>query len=102
MAAQREGEFGAWDADIARRYLEGDDTWKKDPEWEHFDIEGVEEEEDGSLGFFDGLGLRQVISELEKNDIEVRVEAQENGFNIFTTPAKALLARQVIADLFPA
>ena len=88
-------------ADITRRYVDGDDTWKEEFEWVHISSDEVAEEEDGSLGFFDGLGLRKVISELETNNIEVRVEHQENGFMVFTTPEKARPARQLIAELFP-
>lgn len=89
-------------ADITRRYVDGDDTWKEELEWVPLSSDEAEvEEEDGSLGFFDGLGLRKVISELERNHIEVRVEHQQDGFMVFTTPEKARRAKRLIAELFP-
>ncbi len=86
-------------AQIANRYASGDSGWKDAQHWEHVII--AEGEEPGSLGFFDGVGLKQVISELERNDLDVRVEPLNHGFMVFTTEEHATKAKQLIAEMFP-
>ncbi len=87
-------------AAIANRFLEGDMSWRTHPDWKVWEIEEAVPEEDGCLGYFDGVGLRHVLRALESAEIEVRLERIENGFTVWVPPENGKAARGIVAELF--
>lgn len=86
-------------SEIANRYRRGAGNWKDLCEWDYH--EPLEEVVDGNLGNFEGVALRHVLRELERNNIPCMLERSEQGFSVFVSPDNEARGRDLIRGLFP-
>lgn len=88
--------------ELVNRYRSSDASWRDLCEWRH--IPPPEEDDDGRdvcLGTLEGVALRHLLTDLERNGVPCRLEPQEAQFNVFVPAEFGDDARAIVRSLFP-
>ncbi len=89
-------------AELVNRYRSSDASWIELCHWNHIPLlEDDDDSGDVCLGHFEGLAVRHLIKDLERNEVPCRVERQKDGFKVFVPSEFGDDAHAILRSLFP-